>query len=112
MNGWPVIASNTGCWKRRAESWRPSSVTVFAPADEAFDALPEGTVDGLLEDPTGPLAEILTYPDGRDQALAVILHELGHLVGLGHVDDQGELMHPRGHPCRGPPFRRSTATGG
>lgn len=35
--------------------------TVFAPADEAFDALPEGTVDGLLEDPTGPLAEILTY---------------------------------------------------
>ena len=24
-------------------------------------ALPEGTVDGLLEDPTGPLAEILTY---------------------------------------------------
>ena len=35
--------------------------TVFAPADEAFDALPEGTVDSLLEDPTGPLADILTY---------------------------------------------------
>lgn len=34
--------------------------TVFAPTDEAFAALPEGTVEGLLED-TEALTSILTY---------------------------------------------------
>ncbi len=35
--------------------------TVFAPTDDAFAALPPGTVDELLADPTGDLAGILTY---------------------------------------------------
>ena len=34
--------------------------TVFAPTDEAFSALPEGVLDGLLADPAA-LAEVLTY---------------------------------------------------
>lgn len=37
-----------------------ASLTVFAPTDAAFDALPEGTIDALLADPDA-LANVLTY---------------------------------------------------
>ena len=35
--------------------------TVFAPVDEAFVGLPDGTLDSLLADPTGDLATLLQY---------------------------------------------------
>lgn len=34
----------------------------------------------------------VTRPDGNANARAVLMHELGHLVGLAHVHDPGELM--------------------
>jgi len=43
--------------------------TVFAPTDEAFAALPEGTLEGLLEDPEA-LADILTYHVVSGEVLA------------------------------------------
>jgi len=36
--------------------------------------------------------EMLRRPGGRAQAQAIIDHEFGHLVGLDHVKDRGELM--------------------
>ena len=38
--------------------------------------------------------EILRGRDGRAVARAIVLHELGHLMGLAHVDDDGQLMFP------------------
>merc|ERR1712157_253182 len=35
--------------------------TVFAPSNDAFAALPEGTIDDLLADPSGALTDILKY---------------------------------------------------
>ncbi len=34
--------------------------------------------------------------DADTVQLAVLLHELGHLVGLAHVDDRGEIMYADG----------------
>ncbi len=37
------------------------SYTVFAPTDEAFEALPDGVLDALLADPNGALKNVLLY---------------------------------------------------
>ena len=44
--------------------------TVFAPTDEAFAALPAGTVDALLADPAGDLTQILLYHVVPGQVMA------------------------------------------
>jgi len=41
---------------------------------------------------TDAFREIGLRPDARAQQRAIVLHELGHVVGLGHVDDPRELM--------------------
>jgi hypothetical protein len=59
------------------------------PADDAeFD---EVVVDGVLRARTG------RAPAERMDLLTVVLHELGHVAGLGHVDDGlvGSLMSAR-----------------
>ena len=39
--------------------------TVFAPTEEAFAALPAGTIEALLADPAGDLTQILLYMSCR-----------------------------------------------
>jgi hypothetical protein len=41
------------------------------------------------------ISRLLNQPGGYALARAVIIHELAHVVGLGHVDDVHELMAPR-----------------
>jgi uncharacterized surface protein with fasciclin (FAS1) repeats len=47
--------------------------TVFAPTDNAFAALPAGTIETLLADPTGALTQILLYHVVGAQALSTDL---------------------------------------
>ena len=49
-------------------------------------------VGGQVTLDSGAFAEIADRPDGRDEARAIVMHELGHVVGLDHVRDPGELM--------------------
>jgi hypothetical protein len=44
------------------------------------------------------ITDVLRFTAGRGLTVATIAHELGHLVGLGHVDDARQLMYPSARP--------------
>jgi hypothetical protein len=50
-------------------------------------------VTGTVALDAGQLGDVLTGPGGASLVRAVVMHELGHLVGLAHVDDRNELMY-------------------
>jgi uncharacterized surface protein with fasciclin (FAS1) repeats len=62
--------------------------TVFAPTEAAFEALPEGTVAALLEDPTGALADILLYHVAAGKAYSKDLSDGQKIKTLNgdHID--------------------------
>jgi uncharacterized surface protein with fasciclin (FAS1) repeats len=53
----------------------PGPFTVFAPTDAAFAVLPSGTIETLLTDPTGTLAQILLYHVVSGAALSTTLSD-------------------------------------
>ncbi len=72
--------------------------TVFAPTDDAFAALPDGTLDALLADPTGALSDILLYHVIVGEALSTDLSDGMTIETVGggtltvHVTDDGVLI--------------------
>jgi len=55
---------------------------------------PQVYVTGSVELDAAEFARMLTATGGAAVARAVVLHELGHLVGLEHIADAGQLMFP------------------
>ncbi|WP_083292309.1 matrixin family metalloprotease [Arthrobacter sp. SW1] len=60
----------------------------------SFGSGPRSYVSGRLDLDTHQIAELLGMPGGSDYVLAVMQHELAHVVGLDHVDDPVQLMYP------------------
>ena len=66
-------------------------VTIFAPTDEAFAALPEGTLDGLLTD-TEALTGVLTYHAILGEVLAADVVTLETATMLNGLDISIEVV--------------------
>jgi len=59
---------------------------------------PSAFVTGAVELDAGQLTRVLQRPGGNRVVRAVVLHELGHLVGLDHVTAANQLMYPQTRP--------------
>lgn len=53
-------------------------------------------VTGQVELDGRKVTTLLQQPGGREVVLGTIKHELGHLVGLDHLNDATQLMHAEG----------------
>lgn len=51
-------------------------------------------VTGMVALDAPDLTRVMAREQGPQAVRAIIMHELGHLVGLDHVDDPRELMYP------------------
>lgn len=60
----------------------------------SYDGGPKTFVTGSLDLDAPQIADELLNPDGHLYAMAVILHELSHVMGLDHVEDPTQLMYP------------------
>ena len=69
----------------------PGPFTVFAPTDDAFNALPEGTVEGLLED-IPALTDVLTYHVVSGSVLAETVIGLESATTLQGADVKISVM--------------------
>lgn len=59
---------------------------------------PRVYVTGTVSLDAEQLPEVLGARDGAATASGIVLHELAHLVGLDHVDDASQLLHPETVP--------------
>ncbi|HTN99634.1 MAG TPA: matrixin family metalloprotease [Microthrixaceae bacterium] len=66
-------------------------VAAPAPAGETPTLL---YVTGSVVLDAPDFTKLLGEPDGANTGRAVIIHELGHLVGLDHVNDSSQIMFP------------------
>ena len=74
--------------------------TVFAPTNDAFAALPEGTVDTLLmEENKDQLTGVLTYHVVPAKAMAAdvskMIMDAGGLIALNRIQPQSPIPSPK-----------------
>jgi len=100
--------------KRYGDRWAPVLISWVTPNENpdfaadvtgeggsspvGFPNRPSGYVTGAVELDVGQISGILKRPRGNQVVRAIVLHELGHLVGLDHVTAANQLMYPQTRP--------------
>ena len=98
--------------KTYGDRWAPVLISWVTPAENpdfaadvtgeggithvGFPNRPSAYVSGMVELDSGQMTTIPERHDGRQVVPGIVLHELGHLVGLGHVTDSHQLVFPEG----------------
>ena len=68
-------------------------VGLAGPVHQYANSLDRDRYVGGVVNLDGPqMTEILKWPNGHARARAMVMHELGHLVGLTHVDNSTQIM--------------------
>jgi len=90
----PVLIS----WSTAKENPDFANADVLGQGGSGSVMVPSGArvlVTGAVTLDSKKLGKILKQPDGDQIVRAVVLHELGHVVGLDHVDSKSQLMYRR-----------------
>jgi hypothetical protein len=87
-------------WSNSGENPRLVGTTegVAGPIPFAADNVPPRYVSGEVSYNVDGLDVLRRQPQGIGEIRTVLLHELGHLVGLAHVRDRSQVMNPVGSP--------------
>ncbi|CAN5560008.1 hypothetical protein BH10ACT10_BH10ACT10_17270 [soil metagenome] len=94
--GWsPVVV---GWTTPRAEAGLRGAVVGLGGSTRVVDTRTGRSffVTGAVSLDTPALVDVLALPDGSAEVRAVLMHELGHVVGVAHVEEPSELMNARG----------------
>ncbi len=92
----PVLVA----WSTPAEFSELSGPVIGLAGSEPVSADDDqlALVSGQVVLDADQISGLLALNSGRAVAVATITHELGHLVGLAHVNDQRQLMYPSARP--------------